>query len=237
MITATLYEDILKAQELKQPLLAILLDPEKFNIEETATFLRSLPVETTHLLVGGSTVPEGATETLVRSLKMVTAKPILLFPGDYSQLTDEADGVLFLSLLSGENPEYLIRQQRKSVAILRNTRIEVLPTAYLLIDGGAESAVQRVTQTEALSQDELDRIVDTAKAGEYMGAKLVYLEAGSGARIPVSPSIIEAVKKELHIPLIVGGGIRTSEQLQAAYEAGADMVVMGTAFESMNNEK
>lgn len=235
MITTTLYEAILKAQQLKQPMLAILLDPEKFNLEETASFLRGLPQETTHLLVGGSTVPKGRTHALVHSLKLLTAKPVILFPGDYSQLTEAADGVLFLSLLSGDNPEYLIGQQRKAVSLLRNTSLEVLPTAYLLIDGGTNSAVQRVTQTQAIPQGDLQKIVDTAKAGEYMGAKLVYLEAGSGAKVPVSIEIIRAVKNELHIPLIVGGGIRTPEQLQAAYAAGADMVVMGTAFEAMSN--
>jgi len=134
-------------------------------------------------------------------------------------------------LLSGTNPEYLVGQQIKAVPKLRKANLEVIPTAYLLIEGGTESAVQRVTETTALPQDDLQRIVDTAKAGEYMGGKLVYLEAGSGAKIPVSPSIIEAVKREIHIPLIVGGGIRMPEQLQAAYKAGADMVVMGTAYE------
>ena len=231
MTTATIYESILKAQREEEPLLAVLLDPEKFELETSAAFLRTLPIETTHLLVGGSTVPEGMTEALVRSLKTATAKPIILFPGDYSQLTDTADAVLFLSLLSGTNPEYLIGQHIKAVPKLRKAHLEVLPTAYLLIDGGAESAVQRVTQTKAIPQNELQRIVDTAKAGELMGAKLVYLEAGSGARFPVSHEIIRAVKDEIKIPLIVGGGIRTAEQLQAAYSAGANMVVMGTVFE------
>ena len=231
MITTTLYKDILKAQLNKQPLLAVLLDPDKFSLERTAEFMRKLPSQTTHILIGGSTVSKGLTEALVRAVKMVTSKPVLLFPGDYSQLTDAADGVLYLSLLSGNNPEYLIGQQRKAVSLLRQFELEVIPTAYILIDGGTESAVARVTKTEPLPQDALNYILDTAKAGEYMGAKLVYLEAGSGAKVPVSEAIIKAVKSELKIPIIVGGGIRTSGQLQKAYQAGADMVVMGTVFE------
>lgn len=231
MITTTLYKDILKAELEQRPLLAILLDPDKFNLEETADFMRNLPSRTTHIFIGGSTVPEGKTETLVRAVKMISSKPIVLFPGDYSQLTDAADGVLYLSLLSGDNPEYLVGQQVKAVPLLKQFSLEVIPTAYLLIDGGSKSAVSRVTNTEAILQADVKRIVHTAKAGEFMGAKLVYLEAGSGAKIPVSAEIIKAVKSELNIPLIVGGGIRTPEQLHRAYEAGADMVVMGTVFE------
>ncbi|MEZ4874365.1 MAG: geranylgeranylglyceryl/heptaprenylglyceryl phosphate synthase [Flavobacteriaceae bacterium] len=211
--------------------MAILIDPEKFEIERAASFLRSLPKETTHLFVGGSTVPEGMTEALVKELKLYTAKPIILFPGNVSQITRHADGLLFLSLLSGRNPEYLIEQHIKAVPKLRGTSLEIIPTAYILIEGGNESAVANVTHTAPLPQEDIPLIVDTAKAGEWMGKKLVYLEAGSGAKNPVSPEIVSAVKKELSIPLIVGGGIKTEAQLKQTYEAGADMIVMGTAFE------
>jgi phosphoglycerol geranylgeranyltransferase len=231
MMTSTLYESIQTAANLQQKQLCILIDPEKFSVEQTAVFLRSLPADTTHLLVGGSTVARGMTETVVKELKRYTAKPIILFPGDHTQITDAADGLLFLSLLSGRNPEYLIGEQTKAVSILRNSPLEVIPTGYILIEGGNQSAVARVTQTRPMSQENISAIVDTAKAGEFMGAKLIYLEAGSGAMIPVSAAIIKAVKKVLRIPLIVGGGIRNSEQLQAAYNAGADMVVMGNVFE------
>lgn len=231
MITATLYNSIQAAANLQQKQLCILIDPEKFAVEETAVFLRNLPAQTTHLLVGGSIVEPGMTETVVKELKRYTAKPVILFPGDHTQITDTADGLLFLSLLSGRNPEYLIGEQTKAVSKLRNSPLEVIPTGYILVEGGNHSAVARVTQTPPMSQENISAIVDTAKAGEFMGAKLIYLEAGSGAKIPVSVAIIEAVKTELHIPLIVGGGIRNSEQLQAAYNAGADLVVMGNVFE------
>jgi len=235
MTTTTLYEAIVSAQLTNQKLMAILLDPDKFDVSQTKAFLERLPKETSHLLVGGSTVPKGLTEVLVTSLKSVTALPIILFPGDVSQLTNAADGVLFLSLLSGNNPEYLIGQQAKAVKYLKETSLEVIPTGYVLIDGGNESAVARVTDTFPMSQRDIEAIASVAKAGEYMGAKLIYLEAGSGADVPVHPEIIQAVKSILHIPLIVGGGIRSAKQLRAAYDAGADMVVMGTAFEAISS--
>lgn len=231
MKVSTLYNDLLNSVLLEQKLLAILIDPEKFDTKETASFLRNLPKEVTHLFVGGSTVPEGMTDAVVRQLKLYTSKPIILFPGDYKQLTSAADGVLFLSLLSGDNPDYLIGQQRKSIPFLRAHTLEVIPTGYLLIEGGNASAVAKVTHTHPLDQQEIQTIVDTAKAGELMGAKLIYLEAGSGALYPVSPAIISAVKKDVNIPLIVGGGIKTEDQIKDAYTAGADIIVMGTAFE------
>ncbi len=214
-------------------LLAILIDPDVFKISETNTFLGKLPQETTHIFVGGSTVEIGKTEALVSELKKETQLPILLFPGDETQITDHADGLLFLSLLSGRNPEYLIGQQVKAVSKLRNSNIEVIPTGYILIDGGNQSSIERVSNTKPMLQSEIQKIVDTAKAGEYLGCKLIYLEAGSGARILVHPKIISAVKNEINIPLIVGGGIKTEKQKQEVYQAGADLVVMGTAFENI----
>jgi len=231
MAIKNLYQTFTEAITLKKKLLAILVDPDKFRIEQAAEFLRSVPLETTHIFVGGSTVPSGLTEVLVDALKLYTSRPILIFPGDSSQITDAADGILFLSLLSGRNPEYLIGQQVQAVSSLRTTSLEVISTGYLLIDGGIESSVAQVTKTSAIDQDNVQQIVDTARAGMLLGMKLIYLEAGSGATTPVAAEIISEVKKEISIPLIVGGGIRSEAQKQEAYEAGADMVVMGTAFE------
>jgi len=231
MIKKNLYQTFTEAITLKKKLLAILVDPDKFRIEQAAEFLRSIPLETTHIFVGGSAVPNGLMEVLVDAFKLCTSRPILIFPGDSSQITDAADGLLFLSLLSGRNPEYLIGQQVQAVSNLRTTSLEVISTGYLLIDGGIESAVAQVTKTSAIPQDNVQQIVDTAKAGMLLGMKLIYLEAGSGATTPVTAEIISEVKKEINVPLIVGGGIRSEAQKQVAYEAGADMVVMGTAFE------
>tara|TARA_R110002051_G_scaffold102932_1_gene174546 strand:- start:602 stop:1327 length:726 start_codon:yes stop_codon:yes gene_type:complete len=214
-----------------QHLFAILFDPENFTSESLINKLRKLPHHTTHIFVGGSTATQAQTQEAVRIIKENTQLPVILFPGDYRHITTEADAILFLSLLSGDNAEYLIHQQVKSVAILKNTDLEILPTGYLLIDGGVETAVQRVSKTQPLSQDNIDLIVNTALAGEYSGKQLIYLEAGSGAKFPVSPEIIKAVKNDISIPLIVGGGIRTANQLNDAYTAGANLVVVGNAFE------
>lgn len=230
-----IYDKLLRsiAENTKQ--LAILIDPDKFKISEANSFLKKIPKETTHIFVGGSTVTSGRTEKTVLAVKDATSLPIILFPGDYNQITQGADGILFLSLLSGNNPEYLVGQQIKSVPKIINTSLEILSTAYILIDGGKQSAVSKVTQTTALLQDNIEKIVHTALAGEFMGAKLIYLEAGSGAINPVSAEIITAVKKMITIPLIVGGGIQTLSQKAVAYNAGADIVVMGTVYEEMRS--
>ena len=227
------YKNLLKSVAERKRQLAILIDPDKFNISETDSFLKKIPKETTHLFVGGSTVANGETEQTVMALKAETKLPIFLFPGDFSQITDTADALLFLSLLSGRNPEYLIGQQVKSISKLKNSTLEIISTGYILIDGGNNSAVSKVTNTEPLSQENIENIVHTALAGQFMGAKLIYLEAGSGAKFPVKPEIISEVKKTLKIPLIVGGGIKTEIQKEDAYSAGADMIVMGTAFEKV----
>jgi putative glycerol-1-phosphate prenyltransferase len=235
MIKTKLYKSLIHSISEKKKLLSILIDPEDFCISETTAFLKTIPKETTHLFVGGSTVEKNCTEITVKAIKKHSNLPIILFPGDYSQITNEADSLLFLSLLSGRNPEYLIGQQVKAVSEIRKTSLEIISTGYILIDGGNTSAVARVSETNPIPQQNIQTIVDTAKAGEYLGAKLIYLEAGSGAIYPVSLEIISAVKKEINIPLLVGGGIKTKKQKQDAYSAGADMVVMGTVFEKINN--
>ena len=232
MLTASVYKNILSGKNLNSKQLSILVDPDKFDVNSASQFLKSLPQETTHLFVGGSSVEADKTASAVRSLKMFTTLPVVLFPGDYTQITEEADAILYLSLLSGRNPEYLIEQHVKSVKHLRNSKLEIIPTGYILIDGGTESAVQRISNTPPIPQQEIVKIVDTALAGQFSGKKLIYLEAGSGAVNPVSEEIILAVKQAIQIPLIVGGGIKNSRQVNKAYNAGADMLVIGTAFET-----
>lgn len=215
-----------------EKLLAVLIDPDKFVLGKTKSFIQKVNASiATHIFVGGSIVNEKATDILVLEIKKHTNLPIVLFPGDVSQITDNANALLFLSLLSGRNPEYLIGKHVEAVSKLRNTSLEVIPTGYILIESGKETAVEKVTNTKPLSRNNIQDIIDTAKAGELLGMKLIYLEAGSGAETPLNPEIITTVKKELHIPLIVGGGIRNNAQLEKAYNAGADVVVIGTAFE------
>ncbi|MBI6119308.1 geranylgeranylglyceryl/heptaprenylglyceryl phosphate synthase [Salegentibacter maritimus] len=225
------YAEISRASTKGEKLLAILIDPDKFKEPEAGAYLKRIPKETSHIFVGGSSVAKCKTEKTVNSIKKHTNLPVILFPGDYSQITETADALLFLSLLSGRNPEYLIEQQIKSVENLRNSSLQIIPTAYILIDGGKECAVQRISKTKPIPQFQVETIVDTALAGEFSGKKLIYLEAGSGADFPVSEEIIYEVKKAISIPLIVGGGIRSRVQQNSAYKAGADMIVMGTQFE------
>ena len=237
----TIYSQIIRKKEEGGKLLAILIDPDKFELDSAfaKAYLKKIPATTTHIFIGGSTDPARKTATVVQLLKAETTLPIILFPGNYNQVTPDADAILFLSLLSGDNAEFLIGQQTKAARAVQQSKLEVIPTGYLLIDGGSVTAVQRVSQTSPMSQDDTERIVDTALAGQYLGKKCIYLEAGSGAKNPVQPSIIKTVCDTITIPVIVGGGIRNAAQMEQAYQAGATMVVIGTAFEdnSWNNRK
>ena len=213
--------------------LAILLDPEKADLSRLSFTQDCHP---DFIFVGGST--GGDTTDFIKALRLEISKcrnvdiPIILFPGNAEQFSEEADAILFLSLLSGNNPEYLIGQQIKAARNIHDSHIDVIPTAYILIDGGVETSTMRVTKTEPLKPSNLQTIIDTCIAAELMGKKAIYLEAGSGAKTPVSPEIIRAVRNKVSIPLIVGGGIRTPQAMNAAYEAGANIVVIGNHFES-----
>ncbi len=210
-----------------------MIDPEKMLLENVGKFIEKVNLSiATHIFVGGSTVDENLTDLLVGEIKLHTKLPLFLFPAEVSQLTEKADALLFLSLLSGRNAEYLIGKQVESVSKLRASQLEIIPTGYLLIENGKETSVQRVTETQPMPRTNVQQIVDTAKAGELLGLKLIYLEAGSGALHPIPHEIISAVKQDLSIPLIVGGGIKSVEQLESAYNSGANMVVIGNAFET-----
>ncbi len=219
--------------------LALLLDPEKADLNALPLSADCLP---DFIFVGGST--GGDTTAFVRALReklsIVNSQlSIILFPGNAAQFTPEADGILYLSLLSGNNPEYLVGQHIKSARAIHDSHIEVIPTAYILIDGGVETSTMRVTNTRPLNPNNAEgvqTIIDTAIAAELMGKKAIYLEAGSGAKTPVSPDIIRAVREQTSVTLIVGGGIRTPDAMQAAYSAGADIVVIGNHFESHPEE-
>lgn len=216
----------------KKHSLALLLDPEKANLD-ALHFSDSCHPD--YIFVGGST--GGNPTEFVRNLKskicnLQSSIPIILFPGNSSQFTPEADAILYLSLLSGNNPEYLVGQQVKSARAIYESHTDFVPTAYVLIDGGIETSTMRVTQTKPLDPNDIDKIIDTCLAAEMMGKKLIYLEAGSGAKNPVKPEIIREVKSRISVPLIVGGGIRTPEAMNDAFSAGADIVVIGNHFES-----
>ena len=228
-----IYQEIVSAKKNHQKLLAVLIDPEKVQLEQIHTLVQNINASiATHIFVGGSTDQKNQIEGVVVEIKKYTTLPVILFPGDSHQVTSKADGILFLSLISGRNPEYLIQQQVDAALEIQQSELEVLPTGYILIDGGKETSVQRVSQTKAISQTDYELILKTALAGQFSGKQLIYLEAGSGAETPVSSVVINCVQSELKIPLIVGGGIRSISQLQKAYNSGADLVVIGTAFEN-----
>lgn len=228
----TIYNDIQASVKNNQKLFAVLIDPDKIDLKHISSFIKTLNRSlTTHIFVGGSTVEEQATNNVVVEIKMHTKLPVVLFPGDITQITPYADGLLFLSLISGRNPEYLIGKHVKAVSKLRTMQLEIIPTGYILIENGKQTSVEKVTGTKPISRNDIQTIVDTAKAGELLGMKLIYLEAGSGALETIPKHIITAVKNQLNIPLIVGGGIKNKKQLDDAYHSGADLVVVGTAFE------
>ena len=231
-----IYQEIVQAKTENRKMLAILLDPDQVDDEQLAELTDKINQSpATHVFVGGSLVETDTIDQLIQFLKSKLSIPILLFPGNPSQISKFADGILFLSLLSGRNPDYLIDHQVNAVPLLKNTTLEIIPTGYLLIDGGSETAVERVSKTKPLDRTNSDYICQTAKAGEFLGKKLIYLEAGSGAKYSVPLKVITAVSKTILIPLIVGGGIRTQKGIKEAFTAGADLVVIGTAFEQ-NNE-
>ena len=231
-----IYQNIVLAKKEGKKLLAVLIDPEKIDLESIASFFEKVHQSiTTHIFIGGSTDKNNDTENVISAIKKTTHLPVILFPGDVSQITHKADGILFLSLISGRNPEYLIEQQIKAAPILKNTNLEILPTGYILIDGQKETATQKVSNTKPIPQNNTELILNTALAGNFSGKKLIYLEAGSGATVPVGANIISLVKNNLRIPLIVGGGIRSKQELDTAFSAGADLVVIGTAFENDEN--
>ena len=212
-------------------MLAVLLDPEKCVGHTLSNVLSAFDSSLPDFIFIGGSSKSITTEKLFDILKNVPV-PKILFPGDASQFTPKADALLYLSLISGRNPDYLIGQHVYSALEIKKSHVEVIPTGYILIDGGNHSSVQRVSKTIPIAADNTDESVSTAVAGELLGVKMIYLEAGSGAANPVSAKTITAVKQKLDIPLIVGGGIRSEKQLKLAVDAGADLIVVGNIFET-----
>jgi putative glycerol-1-phosphate prenyltransferase len=231
-----IYNEILQSKKEKKKLLAILLDPDKISKDSLQNIIPKINQSpATHIFIGGSLVLTNTIDGIIRELKQKTILPVLLFPGNPSQISIEAHGILFLTLLSGRNPDFLIEHQVKAAPILKKTNLEIISTGYILIDGGNQTAVASVSKTIPLPRHNSDIAVATALAGEFLGNKLVYLEAGSGAKLSVPLETISLVSKNIEIPLIVGGGIKDIQGIEDAYAAGADLVVIGTAFENDSN--
>lgn len=183
------------------------------------------------ILVGGSLLLDDQFEKTLTRLRRSCGAPIVLFPGNNYQLSKQADAILLLSLISGRNPEFLIGQHVVAAPQIRESGLEVIPTGYMLIDGGRISTTSYMTQTVPIPYDKPDIAVATAMAGEMLGLQTIYLEAGSGANRSVSAEMLRAVKSSVSIPIITGGGIRTPEQAEALVSAGSDMIVVGNILE------
>lgn len=232
----SIYNQIIQSKAENQKLLAILLDPDKVVWENLAVLISKINQSpATHIFIGGSLVQSNIMDDLIVKLKHNSALPIILFPGNPSQISTEADAILFLSLISGRNSDYLIEHQVNAVPILKQTDLEVISTGYILIESGNETAVERVSKTKPLDRNDIDYVIQTAQAGEMLGNKLIYLEAGSGAKQAVPLEMIKKVAQNIEIPLVVGGGIVNLQGIQNAHNAGADLVVIGTAFENDMN--
>jgi len=219
------YRHIAETAAAGKKLFAVLLDPEKTPLEGLDARTRGAD----YVLVGGST--GGGSDRLVQALRQQTRMPVVLFPGSQEQFSADADALLFLSVMSSGNPEMLLHRQIRAARMVRESGIESIPTGYILLDGGTESSVARATASRPIPQTDTDLIVDTAIAAELTGKQLIYLEAGSGAAMPIRTELIHAVRRHVSVPIIAGGGIRTPEQMHAAYDAGADMVVVGNWLE------
>jgi len=211
--------------------LAILIDPEKWTDVQLKNWSKKIEKAHIDFVLLGSSLSSRPYDDAIQLLKKHTQKPVLLFPGNSLQLSAYADALLNLSLISGRNAELLIGEQVRSAVIIKNLKLETIPTGYILIDGGTRTSVEYMSQTSSIPREKTDIAVATALAGTQLGLKCIYLEAGSGAMQSVPNSMITAVKQMVEIPVIVGGGIRTLDEIESKWKAGADVVVVGTAFE------
>ncbi len=221
------------ASRQKKKQLAVLIDPDK---QDNESALRTL-VQSCHeaqadfIFCGGSLLTRGDLDHTLAILKSESRVPVLIFPGSGTQVSALADAILLLSLISGRNPDLLIGQHVQAAPLLRKTGIEILPTGYLLIESGRLTTALYMSHTVPIPADKPEIAACTAMAGEMLGLKLMYLDAGSGAAEKIPAALIRSVREAVACPLLVGGGIRSVEDAQAAWDAGADIVVIGTAIE------
>ena len=221
-----------KFQDKTRKKLAVLIDPDKPTDVQIKSIVDSAnAADVDFFFVGGSLLTTDSLEHCIKVIKANSDIPVLIFPGNSLQISKYCDGFLLLSLISGRNPEMLIGRHVIAAPYLKLYGNEIIPTGYMLIDSGKATSVSYMSDTTPIPHDKDDIAMCTALAGEMLGLKLIYLEAGSGAEIPVSTSMISKVRQMISVPLIVGGGIKTSEMAADAAKAGADIIVIGTKFE------
>lgn len=227
-----IYHSLADHKKQNKKMFAILVDPDKVNDKQMSVLVSmAVAAEVDYFLVGGSLVISNYLDECVQMIKQHCSIPVILFPGSPSQISKYADALLYLSLISGRNPELLIGQHVVSAPVVRQSGLEIMPTGYMVIDGGAPTTVSYISNASPLPADKNEIAMCTAMAGEMLGMKLIYMDAGSGARKAITESMIEKVSSCINIPLIVGGGITDPEKAYLNCKAGADMIVVGNAIE------
>ena len=236
MMNSKVFNHLLSVRKKKGAGYIVLIDPDKKSendLPEKVKEINESGVDA--IFVGGSLMMDSRCSDRVAQIKSLAEIPVIFFPGGISQLNSHYDAILFMSIISGRNPHYLIGEQVIAAPIINDLGIEVIPTGYLLLDGGSDSAVQFMSSTAPIPMDKLDISIAHALAAQYLGKQLIYLEAGSGAKQAVTNELIKEVFEQVDIPLIVGGGIRTPEVAREKVESGASFVVTGTIIEENNN--
>lgn len=228
-MNSPVYNQILENSKAGKKQLAVLIDPDKFNSEKIIKHAEKAGAD--YFFVGGSLLTTGNLDECVEKIKSLTTIPVVLFPGNVLQVTKKADALLLLSLISGRNPEMLIGNHVVAAPQLKMSRLEIMPTGYMLIESGKQTTVSYMSNTTPIPSDKNDVALCTAMAGEMLGLKIIYMDAGSGAKNPVPIEMIKTVKQNILVPLIIGGGIRTGEEAYNACVSGADVIVIGNAAE------
>jgi len=227
-----LYQQLLERKSRGQKSFAVLIDPDKVDeakIDQLVSLATAAKAD--YLFVGGSLVISNHLDKVVQRIRQNCSIPTVLFPGSPSQISVHADGLLYLSLISGRNPELLIGQHVISAAAVKQSGLEIISTGYMVIDGGAPTTVSYISNAAPIPADKNEIAMCTAMAGEMLGMKVIYMDAGSGAKRPIAESMIEKVSHSIEIPLIVGGGITDPEKAYRNCKAGADVLVIGNAIE------
>jgi phosphoglycerol geranylgeranyltransferase len=227
-----LYDIITQGKANAKKAFAVLIDPDKLNDQSLAqTIEMAVKSKVDYFFVGGSLVVTDTLDTVVASIKKQCNIPVILFPGSPDQITPKADALLYLSLISGRNAELLIGQHVISAPFVKKSGLEIISVGYMLIDGGSPTTVSYISNTNPIPANKKDIAVCTAMAGEMLGLRLIYMDAGSGAKHPISADMIQQVAKHIKVPLVVGGGITSAEKAKENCQAGADIIVVGNAVE------
>ncbi|TXT33816.1 MAG: putative glycerol-1-phosphate prenyltransferase [Chitinophagaceae bacterium] len=228
----TIYQQFTERKKQGKKSFAVLIDPDKVDIDAIAQLVQlGQEAKVDYFYVGGSLVISSHLDECIQQIKSSCDIPVILFPGSPSQVSRYADALLYLSLISGRNPELLIGQHVISAPFVKKSGLEIMPTGYMVIDGGAPTTVSYISNATPIPADKNEIAMCTAMAGEMLGMKLIYMDAGSGAKRPITEQMIEKVAKHINIPLIIGGGITEPEKAYLNCKAGADVIVVGNAIE------